>query len=186
MISQFVAWATRISATWPGSRTEASNEAIEAMTGLGARVAALELDLRDRDKEIRQLRQEYELQREQTLRQRNEAAAVGFESLARQLAPTLSQLATMQALADMDRAVQVEDILKLFEKVEQVLTRAGLTRIGTVSAMTTFDPRAHQRMSGVDLDDGDPVIIRFVGYRLGEIVLLKAMVMNPTAQTRVL
>ncbi len=39
-----------------------------------------------------------------------------------------------------------------------------------------FDTRVHQRMSGADVLDGQPVAVRFVGYRLGETILVKAMV----------
>lgn len=140
------------------------------------RIATLEMDLRDRDAEIGRLRQEYDRLREQAVRQQSEAATGGLEALARRLAPLLSQLATMQALAGAGRPLRAEDILALFGQVEQRLTEAGLTRVGTVGAEEPFDTRHHQRMSGCDVRDGDPVTVRFVGYRLGEKVLLKAMV----------
>jgi molecular chaperone GrpE (heat shock protein) len=176
MTRQPVDWATRVRAAWAVLWNEGT-PAERIPDDLSTRVAALELDLRDRDKEIRQLRREYELQREQTTRQQTEAASVGFEALARQLASPLSQLATMQVLADTeDRTVRSEDIFKLFDKVEQILAKSGLNRIGAVGAAVPFDTRLHQRISGVDLHDGDPVTIRFTGYRLGETILLKAMV----------
>lgn len=146
------------------------------ISDLRPRVAALELDLRDRDQEIRQLRQEYERQREQAERQRIATAAMEFESLARQLVQPLSQLVTMRAFVDTNRVVRVEDILKLFDKLEQSLIKSGLSRIGTVGATVPFDSRLHQRMSGLDPHDGDLVTVRFVGYRLSETILLKAMV----------
>jgi molecular chaperone GrpE len=143
---------------------------------LGARLAACELDLRERDAEIQRLRREYGLQREQGERREAVAAAVGLEALAKPLAPLLSQLATMQALAAEGRAVRLEDALKLFGKVEQVLAGAGLAPIGRVGEETRFDGQVHQRMSGAEVDEGQPIKVRFVGYRLGETVLLKAMV----------
>jgi len=175
MMTQSSSWVGRVKAAWGTLRAEkAPGEGTAA--DLKTRVAALEMDLRDRDEEIRRLRQEYGLQQEQAERQQATASAVGFEALARKLAPLFSQLATMQALADAGRAVRTEDILKLFGKVEQMLAGAGLVRVGTVGAAAPFDTRLHQRMSGADLRDNDPVTVRFVGYRLGETILLKAMV----------
>jgi len=142
----------------------------------GARAAALELDLRERDSDIRRLRQEYERSAQQALRDQAGAAAAGVDALARSLAPLFSQLATMQALADSGCAVRAEDVLKLFGKVEAGLRESGLERIGAVGDTCGFDTRLHQRMSGADVADSDAVVVRFVGYRLRGSILLKAMV----------
>jgi len=140
------------------------------------RIASLELDIRDRDAEIRQLRQEYHLQREQTARCQTAASEVALETLTRQLATPLAQLSSMRAVIDAGRSVRVEDLFKMVDKVEQTLIKAGVSRIGTVGAVVPFDSQYHHRLSGPDLTENDPAIIRFVGYRLGETILLKAMV----------
>lgn len=140
------------------------------------RIAALELDLRGRDAELARVREEYERLREHAERERAGAAGAGFDALARRLAPLLSQLATMQALAEGERPLRAEDVLKLFGKIERVLAETGLARIGAVGEQAAFDTRVHQRMSGADVRDGDPVTLRFVGYRLGERILVRAMV----------
>ena len=163
-------WAAKAKAAWRTLKEDATP------AELGARVAALELDLKERDEEIQRLRREYGLQREQGERRQADAAAEGLEGLARKLAPLLSQLATMQALDAEGRQLRTGDVLKLFGKLDQTLAEAGLARIGTVGEETGFDTRWHQRMSGLGLEEGDPVKVRFVGYRLGESVLLKAMV----------
>ncbi len=142
----------------------------------GARAAALELDLRERDSDIRRLRQEYERSAQQAQREQAGAAAAGVDALARSLAPLFSQLATLQARSDSGRAVRAEDLLKLLSKVEVGLRDSGLERLGTVGDTCEFDTRLHQRMSGADVADGDAVVVRFVGYRLRGDVLLKAMV----------
>jgi len=141
-----------------------------------ARAAALQLDLRERDNDIRRLRREYERSAQQAQRGQAGAVAAGVDGLARGLAPLFSQLATMQALADSGRAVRAEDVLKLLDKVEAGLRESGLERIGTVGDTCGFDTRLHQRMSGADVADGDAVVVRFVGYRLRGDILLKAMV----------
>ena len=161
--------------------------ALNALAGnaprdLRNRVASLELDLRQKDDEIAALREEYERLREQGGRERERAASAGFDALARQLAPLLSQLATMQALAGGERAPRLEDVFKLFEMLERVLAGHGLARIGEVGDETAFDARWHQRIGGAEVDDGDPIRVRFVGYRMGENVLLKAMVSSAASK----
>ena len=147
----------------------------------GARAWALELDLRERDSDIRRLRQEYERYAQQAQSEQAGAAAAGVDALARRLAPLFSQLATMQTAADSGRSVRAEDVLKLFAKVEAELRESGLERIGTVGDICGFDTRLHQRVSGADVADGDAVVVRFVGYRLRGNILLKAMVSRKAA-----
>ncbi len=147
------------------------------------RVASLELDLRQKEDEIGALREEYERLRQQGERERDSAASAGFDALARRLAPLLSQLATMESMAGGERAPQIEDVFKLLDILERVLAENGLVRIGGVGEETPFDTRWHQRMGGGEVDDGDMIRVRFTGYRLGETVLLKAMVSRVGAAT---
>lgn len=155
--------------------------ALGALTGnapedLRNRVASLELDLRQKDDEIAALREEYERLRQQGERERASAANAGFDTLARRLAPLLAQLATMEAMSGGERAPRLEDVFKLLGMLEKALAEGELTRIGTVGEEAVFDTRWHQRMSGAEVDDGDRIRVRFIGYRMGENVLLKAMV----------
>jgi len=146
-------------------------------------VASLELDLRKKDDEIAALREEYLRLREQGQRERDSAANAGFDALARRLAPLLSQLATMEAMAGGERAPRFEDVFKLFDMLEKALAEDGLARIGAVGEETTFDARWHQRIGGAEVDDGDRIRVRFVGYRMGENVLLKAMVSRASGES---
>ena len=147
------------------------------------RVASLELDLRQKDDEIAALREEYERLRQQGERERDSAASAGFDALARRLAPLLAQLATMESLADGERAPRLEDVFKLFDMLEKVLAEDGLARIGAVGEETAFDARRHQRIGGAEVDDGDRIRVRFIGYRMGENVLLKAMVSSASGES---
>jgi molecular chaperone GrpE (heat shock protein) len=146
-----------------------------------ARIAALELDLRERDAELARVREEYGRLGGQAERDRAGAVAEGLGGLAKRLAPLFSQLATMQSMAEAGRELRCADALKLFGKVEGVLGEAGLTRIGSVGEQVPFDTRLHQRLSGAGVPDDAPVAIRFVGYRLGETIVLKAMVSRAEA-----
>lgn len=144
-------------------------------------VAELELDLRQKDDEIAALREEYGRLRQQGERERASAASAGAAALARQLAPLLSQLATMESMLGGERAPRIEDVFKLFDMLEKTLADGGLARIGAVGEETAFDARWHQRIGGAEVDDGDSVRVRFIGYRMGENVLLKAMVSRAAA-----
>ena len=147
------------------------------------RVASLELDLRQKDGEIAALREEYQRLREQGQRERDSAASAGFDALARRLAPLLAQLATMESMAGGERAPRLEDVFKLFDMLEKTLAEDGLARIGAVGEETAFDTRWHQRIGGAEVDDGDRVRVRFIGYRIGENVLLKAMVSRASGES---
>jgi len=147
------------------------------------RVASLELDLRQKDDEIAALREEYGRLRQQGERERDSAASAGFDALARQLAPLLSQLATMESMAGGERTPRLEDVFKLFDMLEKVLAEDGLARIGAVGEETAFDARRHQRIGGAEVDDGDRIRVRFIGYRMGENVLLKAMVSSASGES---
>jgi molecular chaperone GrpE (heat shock protein) len=165
-------WKQRVASAWVALIAPRADPADPQ-----ARNAVLELDLQQRDAEIDRLRAEYRRLADQAEQARAGAATAGFETLARRLAPLLSQLATMQALAANGRDVRAPDVLTLFGKLDAMLADGvGLSRIGTVGEQAGFDTRLHQLLSGMDVDDGDPVTVRFVGYRLGESILTKAMV----------
>jgi molecular chaperone GrpE (heat shock protein) len=132
--------------------------------------------LLDREKEVAALKAEYaRLQGAATA----DAAATTRENLKdvlKRVAPPLSQLAVMRAAAESGAPVRSEDVLKLVKALETALSRAGLETVGGVGEEMAFSTRLHQRMSGGDVRDGDQVCVEFPGYRMGEDVLLKALV----------
>src|SRR3990170_1376051 len=109
MDAQTTGWMSRIRTACVALFGSGGRRALDP----GARAAALELDLRERDSDIRRLRQEYERVAQQAQREQAGAAAAGVDAPARSLAPLFSQLATVQALADSGRAVRAEDVLKI-------------------------------------------------------------------------
>lgn len=145
-------------------------------TGLKSRIRALELDIEERDARIRNMQQEFDQLRRQAEADKTNAGVAELESLAKRLAPVLSQAPTMRAMHAEGKEIRAADLLKLFEKVERILQEAGITPIGTVGESARFDTRLHQRMSGGDVSDGANVRVRFVGYRFKETILTKAMV----------
>lgn len=138
-----------------------------------ARIAALEMDLRERDERIAAMRKEYA--NLEAASQRG-AGADQVEQLFRKLAAPLSNLASLSALAAGGREAAAEDFVQLFRSVEKQLKAAGLETVGEVGAAVPFDVAMHQRMSGGMVSASTPVVIRTPGYRFGGKVLLKAMV----------
>jgi molecular chaperone GrpE (heat shock protein) len=134
------------------------------------------LDLQAREAEIAKLREEYVLLEKRHTGAAEAAARDAVAGVLRALAPTLSQLATLRQMAESGREIRAADALKLGGKLEQALLERGLERIGEVGAEALFDPALHQRMSGGDVRDGDPVRVRFVGYRFAGQPPVKALV----------
>jgi len=140
------------------------------------RVAALELDLRQKNVEADALRKEYQRLQQHAQRERETAASAGFDILARRIAPVLSQLATMATMVGGKQPPRLEDVTRLSDRLEQMLAEQGLMRIGKVGEEAVFDTRYHQCMDEHCIVDGDNIRVRFVGYRLDQSILLKAIV----------
>jgi len=141
-----------------------------------ARVASLEMDLAEREKQIEQMRSEYaalELAKERALAG---AGQEQLEKLFKKLSGSLANLMALTALAEASREVEVTDLIQLIKGLEKELNRAGLEAIGRPGEKTFFQTSCHQRMSGEAVQSGIPVTVHIPGYRLGEKVLLKAMV----------
>ncbi|MFW6163768.1 MAG: nucleotide exchange factor GrpE [Planctomycetota bacterium] len=141
-----------------------------------ARAATLEMDLRERDERVERLRAEYEALRAERDRAVGRAGQEQMEQLLKRLAGPLSNLIALAELAEAGQDVEVKDLTSLVRGVEKPLARAGLEAVGKVGEETRFDVAVHQRMSGGAVRGGTPVVVRLPGYRLGDKVLLKAMV----------
>lgn len=164
------------SAAGPGAASAAAGVMDSAEAEVQARLASLELDLRERDQRIAAMQKEYGTQEAAG---RRAALGAGREQLAQlfaKLASPLANLATLAALAEQGREVGVADIVSLYRSVEKQLAAAGLAQLGGVGEQTTFDVSVHQRMSGGAVSAGTEVTVQMPGYRFGDKVLLKAMV----------
>jgi molecular chaperone GrpE (heat shock protein) len=147
-----------------------------------AKAATLEMDLRERDEKIEQMRIEYEALQASRERAVGEAGQEQLDKLFKKLSGALSNLMGLTELAEAEKDVQVADLVDLIKGLEKELTRAGLERIGTAGENTEFDVALHQRMSGGAVRAGTPVAIRLPGYRTRQKILLKAMVSAGEAQ----
>jgi len=156
----------------------------ERQLELQATVAGLEMELRERDEQVRQLKNEYSALEAARQRAASEAAADQLERLFARLAGTLGNLSVLTAMAEAGREVDAGDLIQLIKGLEKELGRAGLEPIGAVGEKTLFAVACHQRMSGGAVRDGVPVVVQVPGYRLGEKVLIKALVSDRADEPR--
>ena len=143
---------------------------------LRARIASLELDLRERDQRIEQMKAEYA--HLQGLKEKVSEASgrQQIERLFQKLAGPLSNLVALTAMAEAGKDVAATDLAQLIRGAEAELARAGLEPVGRVGEQVPFQPGRHQRMSGGAVRDGLAVTVQIPGYVFGERVLRKAMV----------
>ena len=148
----------------------------DSPAGLAARIAALEMELKERDERIEHMRADYETLERAKERVAAEAGQDGVEKLLKRLSGPLATLAGLSSMAEAGDEVEMADLVQLVHDLEKTLARAGMEQIGTVGQRAEFDVAGHQRMSGGAVKPGAPVTVRLPGYRLGDKVLLKAMV----------
>ena len=148
----------------------------EQVLELQATVAGLELDLQERDSQIEQLKEEYAAMEVAKQRVAADAGQGQLEQLFKKLAGPLANLAALAEMSDAGQQVEAADLLSLIRSLEKTLRRAGLESIGRVGETSAFDVAYHQRMSGGGVRAGTTVTVQLPGYRLGEKILLKAMV----------
>jgi molecular chaperone GrpE (heat shock protein) len=150
-------------------------------TGVGdaelrSRIASLEMDRQERDRSIATIRAEYSALEAERDRVAASAGQDNVDRLFKKLAGPLSNLSALVDLSQAGQDIAASDIVTLFHNIEKELARAGLERIGVAGQQTTFDTSFHQRMSGPTVHNGVPITVRIPGYRIGNKVLLKAMV----------
>ena len=143
---------------------------------LRSRIASLELDLRERDEKMNKMRHEYE---HLHLAKDHVSASAGQEQIQKifkQLAGPMSNLIALTTMAEAGQDVSIDDLVQLIKSLSKKLAQAGMEPIGSVGERTQFDVKFHQRMSGSVVRPGTRVIVRIGGYRLGDTILMKAMV----------
>jgi len=148
----------------------------EQLAASRAKMASLEMDVRERDERMASMRREYEALKSDKDRGARDAGRDERVRLLKRLAAPLSNLMALAELAEAGQDVQARDLASLARGLEKELVGLGLEPVGKTGERTVFEVALHQRMSGGAVRAGTPVTVRMPGYRMGETVLLKAMV----------
>jgi len=122
------------------------------------------------------MRQEYAALQSAKERAATDTGHDTLERLFKKLAGPMSNLATLAELSEAGKEVPAADLIALVRSIEKELARCGMERVGRPGADAPFDTALHQRMSGGAVHAGTPVTVRVPGYRMGDRILLKAMV----------
>jgi len=143
---------------------------------LASRAASLEMDLREKNEQIEQMKREYANLEAQRDRAVDGGGQEQLEKLFKKLAGPLSNIAVLLACAERGEEVAAGDLAQLFKSLDKQFAAVGLETIGRPGQPAAFDSSIHQRVSGGTVRTGTPVSIELPGYRLGQKVIQKAMV----------
>ena len=137
-------------------------------------IATLRLELAERDEEIERLRKEYALLREQSKAQVERAGGEAVESIVSQCAAPLATLSAMQTRHAEKGDLNPADLLQVALSFRKILAERGLEQIGVVGEAQPYDPALHQMLDGTRPQPGEPVLIRFAGFRFNGKLVAKA------------
>ena len=127
---------------------------------------------------VTRLQQEYQRQQQQLQTQKEQILMEYQKSTIQALEPLLLQWPTAAYAARKNPDAPAIKLLPLISPLEKLLVSWGVIPIGEVGVEIPYDPQWHQVMSmaGQSLAPGDPVRVRYVGYRQGEQLLYRAKV----------
>jgi DNA-binding Xre family transcriptional regulator len=120
------------------------------------------------DQEYQHLQAQMEQQRETLME------AFQADSLQR-LESWLLQWPTAAYRAQQNPQLAAVKLLPLLHPVEQLMQQWGVEAIALVGSQVPYDPQYHQLMGGV-VEPGEPVVVRYTGYRYREKLLFRAKV----------
>lgn len=121
------------------------------------------------------LKVEYQKLRQQMEEQESNLQQKWQKSTLEILEPWLLQWPTAKAAALENHQLSAAKIIPLVKPLEQLLERWGVEPIGCPGEHLGYDPQCHQLMEGT-AQPGDPVKVRYVGYRLPDKLLYRAKV----------
>jgi DNA-binding Xre family transcriptional regulator len=92
-----------------------------------------------------------------------------------ELQPLLTQFPTVPRMVEVQPNLPARNLLPLFNALQNWLARWEIRPIGEPWQPVPFDPRLHQPDGG-DMEPEETVYVRFVGYRQGDDILVRAKV----------
>ncbi|CAA9244931.1 hypothetical protein AVDCRST_MAG92-1732 [uncultured Coleofasciculus sp.] len=151
------------------------------------KIARLPLELREEEEspgenstskmllEIESLRTECLQLREALQQQRIELTTEFQHSTFQQLQTLLTNHPTVQKLVELKPDLPAKNLISLFISLDNLIESWGYESIGKVWEKVAYNPQLHQPDTG-DIEVGELVYIRFVGYRKGDRILAPAKV----------
>jgi molecular chaperone GrpE (heat shock protein) len=99
-------------------------------------------------------------------------------ALFRRFRSMLTQLPTIESEVNDGANLQARDVLAILSPLDEWLEESGIGLIGQVGEELTFDPALHRAVGqgARSISPGDPVSVKYVGYRLDSEILAKAQV----------
>lgn len=137
-------------------------------------IAGLRIELAECKEEIFRLRKEYALQMEQSGARIDSVAGEAVESLLVQFAEPLATLSAMQVRHLEKGDLNPDDVFKVAASFENILAGRGLQKIGRVGEEQPYEPKLHHMLDATLPHHGQPVRIRFPGFRFRGKLIAKA------------
>jgi molecular chaperone GrpE (heat shock protein) len=98
-----------------------------------------------------------------------------------QLQSLLVSYPTVRKLAQENPNLPAKNVTALFTPLENFVKTWGYAPIGSPWEQVAYDPQRHQADTE-DIDRGEPVYVRFVGYRQGDRIVCPAKVSRTLPQ----
>jgi transcriptional regulator with XRE-family HTH domain len=124
------------------------------------------------------LQREYDRLRTQLTTQRETLHQEFQQSALQTLESWMLQWPTAAHAAQQNPSAPAVKLLPLVRPVENLLTQWGIEPIGQVGDTIAYNPQQHQVMGAMP-QPGDPVRVRYVGYRQGDRLIHRAKVSIP-------
>ena len=121
------------------------------------------------------LEQEYQ-RLQASIEQQRESLMQEFQISSVQILESwMLQWPTAASKAQENHNLRAQKLLPLLRPVEQLLEHWGVESIAPVGAQIPYNPQQHQLMEGT-AEPGEPVKVRYTGYRQGDKLLYRAKV----------
>jgi len=125
--------------------------------------------------EIEALRRECLQLREALQKQKIELENELQHSIFQQLHTLLTNYPSVRQLVEFKPELPAKNIISLFTSLDNLIESWGYEPIGKVWEQVSYDPQLHQADLS-DIETGEWVYVRFVGYRKGDRILAPAKV----------
>ena len=122
-----------------------------------------------------ELRQQCCRLRDELQQQKGQLSADFRDSTFEQLQPLLANYPSVRKMAEAKPNLPAKNLIALLTPLDDLVDSWGWVRIGSVWEQVAYNPQLHQPDAD-DIQEGDLVYIRFVGYRDRERILCPAKV----------